>query len=90
MPGSPDGILDAGEAMFIPEGASLMLQIHYVTTGKVERDRMSVPYFFQPSYGALIETIPTTVTDDRPSRYEPVISGKWITAKSMLMLEDQA
>ena len=55
-----------------------------------ERDRMSVPYFFQPSYGALIETIPTTVTDDRPSRYEPVMSGKWITAKSMSMLEDQA
>ena len=54
-----------------------------------QRDRMSVPYFFQPSYGAVIETIPTTITVDRPAPYAPVISGKWITAKSMSMLEDQ-
>ena len=53
------------------------------------RDRISVPYFFQPSYGALIETIPTTITDTNPAKYEPVVSGKWITAKSMSMLEDQ-
>lgn len=50
---------------------------------------MSVPYFFQPSYDAHIETIPTTVTADRPAHYEPVVSGKWISAKSMSMLEDQ-
>lgn len=52
------------------------------------RDRMSVPYFFQPSYGAVIETIPTTITAERPMTYEPVVAGKWITAKSMSMLED--
>ena len=60
----------------IPEGA----QAH--------RDRVSVPFFFQPSYRAVIETIPTTVTGDRPAKYGPVISGEWIKAKSMSMLED--
>lgn len=53
------------------------------------RDRMSVPFFFQPSYRAVIETIPTTVTSDRPAHYEPVVAGDWIKAKSMSMLEDQ-
>ncbi len=47
------------------------------------KDRVSVPYFFQPSFGAVIETIPTTVTDDHPLQYEPVVAGEWITAKSM-------
>lgn len=52
------------------------------------RDRMSVPYFFQPSYGAIIETIPTTITENNPKKYKPVVSGEWIKAKSMSMLED--
>lgn len=53
------------------------------------RDRVSVPFFFQPSYRARIETIPTTITPDRPAHYSPVLSGEWIKAKSMSMLEDQ-
>ena len=53
------------------------------------RDRVSVPFFFQPSYRARIETIPTTITAERPAKYGPVISGEWIKAKSMSMLEEQ-
>ena len=53
------------------------------------RDRMSVPFFFQPSYRAIIETIPTTITHERPARYEPVVSGEWIAAKSASMIEEQ-
>ncbi len=52
------------------------------------RDRMSVPFFFQPSYRAIIETIPTTITAQRPARYEPVVAGEWIAAKSASMIED--
>jgi hypothetical protein len=47
-----------------------------------------VPFFFQPAFGTVIETIPTTVTPDAPAHYEPVIAGEWITAKSMAMLDD--
>ncbi len=53
------------------------------------RDRVSVPYFFQPSYRAQIETVPTTITAEHPAKYEPVLSGDWIKAKSMQMLEEQ-
>lgn len=53
------------------------------------RDRVSVPFFFQPSYRARIETIPTTITPDRPAKYGPVLSGEWIRAKNLSMLEEQ-
>ena len=53
------------------------------------RDRMSMPFFFQPSYRAKIETIPTTITPDRPAKYGPVLSGEWIKAKNLSMLEEQ-
>lgn len=52
-----------------------------------ERDRISIPFFFQPTYTAEITTIPTTLGEDRSFSYESVISGEWITAKSMSMLE---
>lgn len=52
------------------------------------RDRMSVPFFFQPSFGVVIETIPTTITVDNPALYDPVIAGEWIAAKSMSMLDE--
>lgn len=52
------------------------------------RDRVSVPFFFQPSFGAIVETIPTTITSECPAHYEPVVAGEWITAKSMSMLDD--
>ena len=51
------------------------------------RDRVSVPFFFQPSFGAVIETIPTTIDATHPAHYEPVVAGEWITAKSMAMLD---
>lgn len=55
--------------------------------GSAGTDRVSVPYFFQPSFGALIETIPTTIDGDHPLHYEPVVAGEWITAKSVAMLD---
>lgn len=51
-------------------------------------DRVSVPFFFQPAFGTVIETIPTTVTPESPQHYEPVVAGEWITAKSMAMLDE--
>lgn len=51
-------------------------------------ERMSIPFFLQPNYNAEITTIPTTITTDNPARYEPVVAGEWILAKSMAMLEE--
>jgi isopenicillin N synthase-like dioxygenase len=48
---------------------------------------MSVPFFVHPRFTAVIETIPTTITDDNPARYEPVVAGEWVAAKHQSMLE---
>jgi mono/diheme cytochrome c family protein len=42
VPGGEPARLDAGLGLRLPAGAMLVLQIHYVTTGKEERDRISV------------------------------------------------
>lgn len=41
------------------------------------RGRLSVGYFFQPNYDALIECIPTCCGPGNPPRYPPVYSGKY-------------
>ena len=51
-------------------------------------DRVSIPFFFQPAFGTVVDTIPTTINDDNPKHYGPVIAGEWITAKSMSMLDE--
>ena len=40
--------------------------------------RISVAFFHQPAYDAVIECIPTCMSPDDPPRHEPVTSGEWI------------
>jgi mono/diheme cytochrome c family protein/thiol-disulfide isomerase/thioredoxin len=42
VPGGQPALLPAGMAMLIPKGSVLALQIHYVTVGRPERDRVFV------------------------------------------------
>ena len=42
VPGGIPVKLDSGIAMMIPKGSGLVLQVHYVTTGKEETDQISV------------------------------------------------
>ena len=41
------------------------------------RGRLSVGFFSQPNYDALIECIPTCAGPGHPAKYEPVTSGKY-------------
>ena len=41
-------------------------------------DRLSIAFFHQPSYDALIECIPTCAGADDPPRHETTTSGEWI------------
>lgn len=43
-----------------------------------EEDRLSIAFFHQPSYDAVIECIPTCASDDAPPRHEVTTSGEWI------------
>ena len=45
-------------------------------------ERISVAFFHQPAYDALIECIPTCTSPDDPPRHEPTTSGEWL--KSMI------
>ena len=44
----------------------------------VTGDRISVAFFHQPAYDALIECIPTCTSADDPPHHQPVTSGEWI------------
>lgn len=46
VPGGMPSVLDGDRAWFIPKGASLALQVHLVTTGKKEVNRMSLAFRF--------------------------------------------
>ncbi|MBI1318100.1 MAG: alkyl hydroperoxide reductase [Candidatus Hydrogenedens sp.] len=42
VPGGMPSVMDGDRAWMIPKGVGLVLQIHHVTTGKIEMNRMSV------------------------------------------------
>ena len=49
--------------------------------------RLSLPFFCQPNYDALIETVPTCVTAKSPPRYAVITSGANVTAKTNASFE---
>ena len=51
-----------------------------VVPSDVRGDRISIAFFQQPAYDALIECIPTCATPDAPSLFEPITSGEWIVS----------
>lgn len=46
-----------------------------------ENDRLSLVYFCQPNYDALIECIPTCQGPERPPRYPPIANGDYLAMK---------
>ena len=53
-------------------------QHRVVVPDDVTGDRISVAFFHQPAYDAVIECIPTCTSPDDPPHHEPVTSGEWI------------
>lgn len=43
--------------------------------------RRSIAWFQQPNHDALIEVLPTCVSEDNPARYRPITSGEHLMAK---------
>ena len=43
--------------------------------------RQSIAFFHQPNWNAEIATLPSCITPDQPSKYEPVLAGPWLQAK---------
>lgn len=45
------------------------------------QSRISIPYFVQPNYDAVIECIPTCFDDENPAKYEPMRNGEYLYMK---------
>lgn len=46
-----------------------------------ETDRLSLVFFFQPNYDAIIECIPTCQGPDHPAKYPPIANGEYLAQK---------
>ncbi|MCJ1385481.1 hypothetical protein MMC17_008604 [Xylographa soralifera] len=56
------------------------LQQNHGDGANVTRARYSIPYFFAPNDDAVVECLPSTVREDRPAVYEPIMFkdyGAW-------------
>ena len=60
--------------------------MHRVTNpprDKAHLDRLSLIFFHQPNYDAVIECLPTCVSADNPARYGRTTSGEHVTMKGV-------
>ena len=48
---------------------------------RLDVERFSIPFFFNPNHRAVVECIPTCKTSERPARYPPVVAGEYIANK---------
>ncbi|ESZ93583.1 hypothetical protein SBOR_6012 [Sclerotinia borealis F-4128] len=51
--------------------------IHRVVN-RTSKTRYSVPLFFSINYDETVETLPSCVTEDNPSKYPPITAGKYV------------
>ena len=57
---------------------------------EAHRQRISLPFFFNPDEDALVETLPSCVTVDRPAKYEPLRAGDWVMRRRTALIVDES
>jgi isopenicillin N synthase-like dioxygenase len=45
------------------------------------KDRLSIVFFHQPNYDAMVECLPSCQSRDEPAKYEPISSGDHLRSK---------
>jgi isopenicillin N synthase-like dioxygenase len=43
--------------------------------------RFSLPFFHLPNHDAVIEPVPTCVSEETPAKFIPVLAGEWTEAR---------
>jgi hypothetical protein len=82
VPGGTPMTLDGGVAFRIPQGAALLLQIHYVTTGKEEQCQISVG--FKYAGGAIHKQLRHELLVDRDFAIPPGAPAHSVRASKVL------
>jgi isopenicillin N synthase-like dioxygenase len=66
---------------------STLHRVQNPADGRYEVPRLSIPFFHQPDYDALIEAIPTCTGPGNPPKYAPITSGENMTYKTLSTLD---
>ena len=51
--------------------------VHRVVN-RTDKERYSVPLFFSINYDETVETLPSCVSEDNPSKFPPITAGKYV------------
>lgn len=81
IPGSY--VINIGDLMAVWTNDRWVSTMHRVMTdaGTMRKPRISIPFFHQPNYDALVECLPSCASEDHPPKYPPVTSGAWLQQK---------
>ena len=63
-------VINLGDLMARWTNGVYQSNMHRVLNAKSDQDRYSVPYFYSPRFDAVIEPVPTCVSDGQPQKYE--------------------
>lgn len=81
IPGSY--VINIGDLMAVWTNERWVSTMHRVVsdTSTMRRPRISIPFFHQPNYDAVVECLPSCTSPDDPPRHPPVTSGAWLQQK---------
>ncbi|GAB3478271.1 isopenicillin N synthase family dioxygenase [Marinomonas epiphytica] len=54
---------------------------HRVRASLPDVHRYSFPFFVEPDYETLVSCVPTCTDENKPAKYEPILSGDWIQSR---------
>lgn len=60
--------------------------VHRVVN-RTARERYSVPFFFSINYEETVETLPSCVSEENPSKFPPISAGKYIHDRLALTVD---
>ena len=71
-------VVNIGDLMAVWTNDRWVSTMHRVVAEGAWGERLSIAFFHQPAYDAVIECIPTCASGDDPPRHEPTTSGEWL------------
>ncbi|GAB7356170.1 hypothetical protein MBLNU459_g6761t1 [Dothideomycetes sp. NU459] len=96
---SPDNVwtpAPAAEGAFIINVADFLMRwtngiykstVHRVVN-RTANERYSVPFFFSVNYDQLVETLPSCVSEENPSKYPPIRAGEYVLERLKATTKD--